>query len=154
MLQRLFALSRTMINAAITDLPVKDAGNLCGLNQVLLEGTDKLLLLGRCLVSAVTELAGCVDPFEVDLLECAAGGVDEHGLSEGHDTLLHTRDGTLEEHEVVLNLTVADKATKTDCLLVFDFMDVSSERTYGVMAFLLWSKSVVALPSSLPLPMR
>lgn len=113
MLQRLFALSRTMTNAAIANLPVKDAATLCGGNQVLLEGTNELLLLGRGLVSTVTELGGGIDPFEVDLLECAAGGVDEHGLAEGHDTLLHTRDGTLEEHEVVLDLTVADETTKT-----------------------------------------
>ena len=61
----------------------------------------------------MTELGRGVDPLELDLLEGAAGGVDEHGLAEGHDTLLDTRDGTLEENEVVLDLTVADEATHT-----------------------------------------
>lgn len=62
----------------------------------------------------MTELGRGVDPLELDLLEGAAGGVDEHGLAEGHDTLLDTRDGTLEENEVVLDLTVADEATHTE----------------------------------------
>ena len=62
----------------------------------------------------MTELGRGVDPLELDLLEGAAGGVDEHGLAEGHDTLLDTRDGTLEKNEVVLDLTVADEATHTE----------------------------------------
>jgi hypothetical protein len=101
-----------MTNATSTNT-IRNAVLLRRSNKVLLEGTDELLLLGGCLVCAVTELGGGIDPFELDLLECAAGGVDEHGFAEGHDTLLHTRDGTLEEHEVVLDLTVANKATKT-----------------------------------------
>jgi hypothetical protein len=101
-----------MTNAAFTN-PFRNAVLLRRSNKVLLESTDELLLLGRCLVGTVTELAGGVDPFELDLLKCTAGGVDEHGFAESHDTLLDTRDGALEEHEVVLDLTVANKATKT-----------------------------------------
>lgn len=92
--------------------------HLSGNLEVLLEGTLDLLLLGRGLVSTVTELGRGVDPLELDLLEGAAGGVDEHGLAESHDTLLDTRDGTLEENEVVLDLTVADEATHANRLLV------------------------------------
>lgn len=36
-----------------------------------------------------------------------------HGFSEGDDSLLDTWDGTLEENEVVLDLTVSDKATQS-----------------------------------------
>jgi hypothetical protein len=47
--------------------------------------------------------------------------VDEHGLAEGHNSLLHTWDGTLKEDEVVLDLTVADEATHTAELLAMVF---------------------------------
>jgi hypothetical protein len=129
--------------------------HLSGNLEVLLEGTLDLLLLGGGLVSTVTELGRGVDPLELDLLERTAGGVDEHGLAEGHDTLLDTRDGTLEENEVVLDLTVADEATHTGkCVSnVFRAANVNFE-TYGVMRFLLTSKSVEAEPSSSPLPIR
>jgi hypothetical protein len=39
--------------------------------------------------------------------------VDEHGLAESDDPLLDTRDTTLDQKEVVLDLTVADESTKT-----------------------------------------
>lgn len=91
----------------------EERSRLSGDLEVLLEGTLDGLLLGGGLVGTVTELGRGVDPLELDLLEGAAGGVDEHGLAEGHDTLLDTRDGTLEQDEVVLDLTVADKATHT-----------------------------------------
>lgn len=61
----------------------------------------------------MTELAGGVDPLELDLLERTAGGVGEHGLAERHNPLLDTRDGTLEQNEVVLDLAVANEATHT-----------------------------------------
>lgn len=89
-------------------------------NKVLLERTQELALLGGGLVSTVTELGGGVDPFELDLLESLARGVGEHGLAESHDTLLNTWGGTLEDDEVVLDLTVADEATHTEVLLVLD----------------------------------
>ena len=82
--------------------------------EVLLEDTLVLPLLCRCLVSTVTELGRGVDPLELDLLESPPGGVGEHGLAESHDPLLHTWASTLDEDEVVLDLTVADKATHTD----------------------------------------
>ena len=81
--------------------------------EVLLEGTEVLLLLGRGLVGTVTELGRGIDPLEIDLLEGAAGGVHEHALAEGDDALLDTRDTALEEKEVVVDLAVADEATKT-----------------------------------------
>lgn len=81
------------------------------LGEVLLEGTEELLLLGEGLVSTVTELGGGIDPLEVDLLEGLAGGVGPHGLAKGHDTLLNTWNGALNHDPVVLDLTVADEAT-------------------------------------------
>ena len=82
--------------------------------EVLLEGTLVLPLLGGGLVSTVTELGRGVDPLELDLLESPPGGVGEHRLAESHDPLLDTRAGTLDHDEVVLDLTVTDKATHTD----------------------------------------
>lgn len=61
----------------------------------------------------MTELGGGVDPFELDLLERPPAGVDEHALAECDNSLLDTRASTLEEEEVVLDLTVADEATHT-----------------------------------------
>lgn len=61
----------------------------------------------------MTELGRCVDPFELNLLQSAAAGVYEHGLAESDNPLLDTGNGTLDEKEVVLDLTVADEATKT-----------------------------------------
>lgn len=90
----------------------KHAAALSG-GKVLLESTLVLLLLGRGLESTVSELGRGVDPLEADLLEGSSGGLGEHGLSEGHDTLLNTRDGTLEHNEVVVDLTVADETTET-----------------------------------------
>lgn len=71
------------------------------------------MLLGRGLVCTVTELGRGVDPLEVDLLERTAAGLGEHGLAEGHDSLLDTWDGTLEEEVVVVDGAVADEATET-----------------------------------------
>jgi hypothetical protein len=82
-------------------------------NQVLLEGTHESTLLSRGLVSTVTELGRGVDPLEVDLLVGLAADLWVEGLAQSHDTLLNTRDGALDDNEVVLDLTVADEATKT-----------------------------------------
>lgn len=62
----------------------------------------------------MTKLGGGIDPFEVDLLEGTARGVSEHGLAESHDTLLDTRNGSLEHDEVVVDLTIADETTETE----------------------------------------
>jgi hypothetical protein len=79
--------------------------------EVLLHHTLVLPLLRRCLVSTVTELRRGIDPLELNLLQRPPAGVDEHGLAQGHNALLDTRAVTLEEDEVVLDLTVADEAT-------------------------------------------
>lgn len=120
--------------------------------EVLLEGTLELLLLGRGLESTVTKLGRGVDPLEVDLLESAARGVDEHGLAERHDTLLDTRDGALDHDEVVLDLTVADETTKTTHLLVKNSFMLVANTTYGVIFFLVMSISVEAESSAPALP--
>ena len=64
----------------------------------------------------MAKLGRGVDPLEVDLLEGPAGGVGEHGLAEGHDTLLGTRDRALDHDEVVLDLAIADETTETGAL--------------------------------------
>lgn len=87
--------------------------NLRSLLQILLESTEVLPLLGRCLVRAVTELRRSVNPFEVDFLERPPTGVDKHRFAEGDDSLLDTRDGALQHHEVILDLAVSHEATKT-----------------------------------------
>jgi len=61
----------------------------------------------------VTELGRGIDPFELDLLEGLAGGVDEHGLAESHDSLLDTGNGALDHDEVVVDNTVTDETTET-----------------------------------------
>jgi hypothetical protein len=71
----------------------------------------------------VTELGRGVDPFQVDLLQSLPRGVDEHGLPEGHDPLLDTGDRTLQDDEVVLDLTVPHEtahAREKSALLAYD----------------------------------
>jgi hypothetical protein len=108
----------------------KQAAALSG-GKVLLESTLVLLLLGRGLESTMSELGRGVDPLEADLLEGLSGGLREHGLSEGHDTLLGTRDRALEHDEVVLDLTVADETTKRSNGLLGD-IDLSGSVVVGV----------------------
>lgn len=125
-------------------------------SEVLLEGTQEGALLLGGLESTVSELGRGVDPLELDLLGGTAVGLGVEGLTEGHDTLLNTRDGTLEEKEVVLDLTVADETTKTvgDGLARLLAETRGHRATYGVICFLEISNSVEALPSSEPLPTR
>lgn len=82
-------------------------------SEVLLEGTDKLLLLCESLVCTVSEFRRGVDPFEVDLLERSSAGVDEHGFADSHDTLLDTWNAAFEQQEIVLDLTVAYETAKS-----------------------------------------
>ena len=84
---------------------------LRSLSSVLLERTEERVLLCGSLVSTVAELGRRVDPLQLDLLQGLARGVGVHRLAESHDALLDSRDGTLEDDEVVLDLSVADEAT-------------------------------------------
>jgi len=61
----------------------------------------------------VTELGGGIDPLELDLLGSAAVGLGVQSLAQGHDALLDTGNGALEQEEIVLDLTVVDEATQT-----------------------------------------
>jgi hypothetical protein len=79
--------------------------------DVLLHHALVLPLLRRCLVGTVSELGRGVDPLELNLLKRPPAGVDEHGFAQSHDALLDTRAVTLEQNEVVLDLTVADETT-------------------------------------------
>ena len=81
--------------------------------DVLLERTQEVVLLLRCLVCTVTELRRGVDPLQLNLLQCFSRGVNEHGLSESHDPLLDTRDRTLEDDKIILDLAISNKATHT-----------------------------------------
>lgn len=105
-----------------TDAKTRDKGttqsSLRALDEVLLERALELLLLGRSLESTVTELGRGVDPFQFNLLQRLSRGVSEHGLSQRHDTLLDTGDGTLDHDEVVVDLTISDETTQTRCVLV------------------------------------
>jgi len=89
-------------------------------SEVLLEGTEELLLLRKSLVRAVTKFGRRVDPFEVDLLERTSSGVDEHGFAESHDSLLDTWNGAFKQDEVVLDLTVAHEASQWCNVLLGD----------------------------------
>ena len=60
----------------------------------------------------MTELGGGIDPLEGNLLGGTARSLGVQGLAESHDALLDTGDGTLEENEVVLDLTVVNETTK------------------------------------------
>lgn len=77
----------------------------------------------------MTELRGGVDPLELDLLEGLAGGVDEHGLAESHDSLLDTGNGALDHDEVVVDLAIADEATHAETGLV---LRSSTSRQEGI----------------------
>lgn len=83
------------------------------LSDVLLERAEERVLLCGGLVCTVTELRRRVDPFQIDLLQCLARCVNEHRLAESHDTFLDAGDGTLEDDEVVLDLSVTDEASQT-----------------------------------------
>ena len=56
----------------------------------------------------------------MDLLKITAGSVDHERLADGDDTLLGSRDGTLEDEEIVLDDTVVGEATHGRDLLVGD----------------------------------
>lgn len=96
-------------------------------NKILLEGTQEGLLLLGGLESTVTELGRGVDPFELDLLGGSPVDLGVEGLAQGHDTLLNTGNGTLEEEEVVLDLTVADETTHTVFISICHRLKVKGE---------------------------
>lgn len=81
--------------------------------EVLLERTQELTLLCRCLISPVTELGRGIDPLEVHLLQRFSATVCEHGLAKSHHSLLDTWYTALEKYEVILDLSIADEATQT-----------------------------------------
>ena len=74
-------------------------------------------LLRGGLVSTVAELGRSIDQLELEHHEVPAAGVGEHRLAQSHNPLLDTGNGALDQDEVVLDLTVADEATKTADLL-------------------------------------
>lgn len=86
---------------------------LRGRSNILLECAQEGMLLLGSLVCAMAELRRCVDPLQVDLLQSLSRRVYEHGLAEGHDPLLDTRDGALEDDKVVLDLAISNEATHT-----------------------------------------
>ena len=61
----------------------------------------------------MTELRRGVDPFELDLLEGLSRRVRVKRLPQSHNSLLDTRDGTLDHDEVVVDLAIPDEATQT-----------------------------------------
>ena len=64
------------------------------------------------------ELRRGVDELELDLLEIPTRSVDHERFAEGDNTLLGTRNGTLEHEEVILHDTVVrETAHRSDGLL-------------------------------------
>jgi len=79
---------------------------------LLLEHTQELLLFLDGLESSMTELAGSVDELELDLLQGRATGLRDKGLTESEDSLLDTDTTTLDDDEVLLDLSVVREATQ------------------------------------------
>lgn len=99
-----------MIHCVHSSGNAKSTTPLSSSSEVLLERADNLLLLCRRLVCTVTKLAGRVDPFQVDLFQCASARLCKHCLAQRHDSLLDTGRAALEEQVVVVHHTVANKA--------------------------------------------
>ena len=59
----------------------------------------------------MTELGAGVDELKVDLLKGPLLGVGKEGLSKGKDTLLGSNAASLQEDEVLLDLSVVGEAT-------------------------------------------
>lgn len=96
-------------------------GLLLGLAfELLLEGTKEASLLLVGLVGTVTELGRGIDPLELDLLGGDTLGLDEDRLTEGDDTLDDTRDGALDDKEVLTDDTIVGEATDGGDLLLGD----------------------------------
>ena len=79
--------------------------------QILLQHSQHLALLGRGLIDTMPELGRSVDPLEFDLLERLAVRVREHGLAQRDDSFLDARNGTFDEHKVVLDLSIPNETT-------------------------------------------
>ena len=61
----------------------------------------------------MTKFRGSIDPFELDLFQRFPTRMREHGLAQGHDSLLNAWDRAFEENEVVFDFSVADEAAQT-----------------------------------------
>lgn len=96
-------------------------GLLLGLAlELLLEGSKiaSLLLVG--LVSSVSLLGRGVDPLELDLLGGNTVGLSDDGLAESDGASHNTRDGTLDDEEVLTNDTIVGESTNGGDLLLGD----------------------------------
>jgi len=86
--------------------------------QILLECAHELVLFLCGLEPSVTHVAGRVDELELNLLQGAAGGVGDEGLSEGQDTLLGTNASALNHDKVLVhNAVMREAAQRSDGLL-------------------------------------
>ena len=74
------------------------------------------------LMSTYTELGRRVDELEVDLLKIPTRSVNHERLADRDNTLLGTRDGTLQHEVVVLDDTVVGEATHGSNALLGDIM--------------------------------
>jgi len=63
------------------------------------------------LETTVTKFAGCIDKFELDLLESITIGLNVNSLTKSQDPFADTDGAALENEEVVLNNTIANEAT-------------------------------------------
>ena len=85
------------------------SGSLSSLGS---ERSKDLVLLVGGLEATVADLGGRVDEFDIDLLGLPRLDSGEDGLSEGHGSLLGADDTTLDENEVLVDLTVVGEATE------------------------------------------
>jgi len=79
--------------------------------DILLEGTVEGFLFGTSLETTVTEFGGGIDEFEGNFFESGTLGVGEEGFTEGNNSLLDTRGGTLDHDPVVGDHTVSGETT-------------------------------------------
>lgn len=69
------------------------------------------MFLSHGLESAMAELGGSIDKFEVDILLRSAGGLVEQCFSQGDDTFLRTDDGSLDHNPVFADSTIMGEST-------------------------------------------
>lgn len=82
------------------------------------ERSKKLVLFGGSLEATVTVLGGRVDELHLDLLGVPRAGSREDGLAENNWSLARANNSTLDQEEVVVDLTVVREAAQRGDVLL------------------------------------
>ena len=82
------------------------------------ERAKKFVLFGSSLEATVTVLGGRVDELHLDLLGVPRAGCREDGLAENNRSLARANDSTLNQEEVVVDLTVVREAAQRGDVLL------------------------------------